>query len=274
MEIPRGLYNLAQKNKGIVDRLCLHLQCTSNDLHRDWQLSEEAGRIFMKDSFSIHKKNNLLSDQKMEIAKDLLSKAYALILIKPDMYHIFQSVINFLSNQGFCVVKAFDQKMSAHMYWNMHENSIFDPLVTDTIPSRAIIDTYSPVKVILLRFNKSHVKLESLFADNFYNTYKGEKGVKDFCTLHGKLGFSEATKLGFHTLNNPVIKMACDPLGAYQHIIEGKSGQQNRLHLHLEEKYQLLQYTGAGIYVPRGSQFINTACSLLKLEQLRKIQTK
>jgi hypothetical protein len=285
MKIPREIFKLSEKNRQIVTSLCLEMGCKDEELSKDWDLSRKAGEIFMKrvfqkyqyDMFLTHsifkdKENILASAKKKEIAKHLLYRDHTLVVIRPELYHSTQKIINFLKERGFCVVTVFNKEINPETYWQMYKTAIVHKDAADTIPSRTMIYTNSPAKVILLRSSKYYPQLEELLADSFFSFYKGNQGVRDLNTLRGGLVFSEAVKLGFNTLENPIIKMACDPLGAYRHKIKGNSKAKTIPHGHLLEEYQMLQYTGVGIHVPDSGEFLDDVCSLLSLRQLKTLQ--
>lgn len=283
MKIPETLFRLAQRNEQTVISLCLQLGCEVNDLKEDWALCKKAGLLFMgnflKESrykmfltSSLHEKGNpFISLQKRKLAECLLVKGCTLIIIRPDLYHSSQEIVCFLRQQSFRVVGVFDLLVNSDTYWNMYKSSIVHPHAWDTMPTRTMAYTGSSVKIVVFQDKNLNGSSESLFADVFSARYKGQQGVRRQGTLRGDLVFSEATRLGFHVLDDFAIQMACDPLGAYRHKIAGNCVSKTIPHGHLQREYQLLQYTGVGVHVPDGTEFVNDTCSLLSLEQIESL---
>jgi hypothetical protein len=166
---------------------------------------------------------------------------------------------------------SFELQINSDSYWHMYKNAIVLPEAQDTMPTRTIVYTGASVKIIVFHDTTLIRSFEPLFADRFSLQQKGQQGIHKAGTLRGDLVFSEAVTLGFNTLHNPVIQMACDPLGAYRHKIANYCMSAITPHKHIRAKNQLLQYTGVGIHVPDSTEFVNDICSLLSWKQIKSL---
>jgi hypothetical protein len=210
---------------------------------------------------------------KFDLAEKLLKSGFTLIVLRPDMYHLSDVVSNFLHEQGYEIQSQFDTKISPDIYWHMYKIAIVHPDAADTMPTRTLVYTGSVAKVLVFREGRMKQNLDTTMcvADAFSTRYKGRQGIMTNNTLRGELVFGASVKLGLHLLGEPLIQMACDPLGAYRHKVAGNCYAKTAPQAHLSKEHQLLQYTGVGIHVPDSSELVNDICSLLTLKHLQAL---
>ncbi|MBI4130159.1 hypothetical protein HY468_02490 [Candidatus Roizmanbacteria bacterium] len=265
LPIPPELANLAADNT----RTLRQLGIPTDD-------SQKAGMLFAQrrftgfvqtptSEFELSEQEN--TDDVDRLMRNIGDLNPGMILIRPDMYHHRQAFVDFLLEHGFCPHYIVDTTISESAYEQMYHDVFQRAAARPALPNRTLVYTDSPVTLIMFS-DPARRYGEAKLADKIVQHFKGEPGVPDEQTLRGKVVFQEATRLGYHRLDNPTVAQAVDPIGAYRQAVQSKQGP----HLHLPEEYQLLNYTGVGVHVPDFKEMMRDLpliCNRKQLEEIR-----
>jgi hypothetical protein len=273
-KIPQTIINLADKNIRTLEKLkYLSIVTLAN---YDFTYSQKLGADYMENvlpaekyKLKINESNSIteIPETKKELINSLISKNIAMILVRPEMFHIHDQFSNFISNLGLKVFYTAERSISFDQYWNLYKGSIRFPDAIPSMPTRTMVYTDSPVMLIaFVDPLKSHSNLASLFETNF----KGKEGSYNQHTLRGGVVYPEAKKLGFDTLENQIIENATDPFKGYQHLILSDLHQNN---INIKPNEQILRYNAVSVHIPNSEEIpydlstLNTENQLIEMNK-------
>ncbi|MFT6829189.1 MAG: hypothetical protein ACJAV6_000002 [Candidatus Paceibacteria bacterium] len=271
-----NLIKISVLNRNIVQKITQEMCCSLSDLWESPDKSRIAGEIFMREflgckkyemfqSSALNNNDNtlLVTDNKLMLAKELVHQKINMIVLRPDMYHLKESVIRFLEMFHYEIVKDHSVQVGLESYWQLCKSAIVHPNAAESMPTRSLIYTQSCSSAIFFRDTLSR---DTNYIDYFFQTHKGKQGVAVKDTLRGDLIYREAQKLQSLIMKDETIRLACDPFGSYIH--RSKKNGVNEPHLHLPLSDRLLQYIGVGVHVPESGELLNDVCSLLSEEEM------
>ncbi|MBD3362368.1 hypothetical protein GF362_01475 [Candidatus Dojkabacteria bacterium] len=203
----------------------------------------------------------------------------ALLLVKPDMYHIYDSFREFLEDNGFQILYEADKILDIETYEKIYHEKIYGEnfcedfreipksIVRKLCPQRIMLLTESPSRLMVFTDPQNRYK-DSNLPDGFSKDFKGRQGIQDNATMRGSIIYQEAKRLGFNTLENPILANALDPLHVYRNLIEDPKSPLDK-HLPMEDR--LLQYTGAGVHASKNNEIRGDLGALCTEDELQEI---
>lgn len=273
-KIPQSIINLADKNIRILEKLkYLSIVTLAN---YDFTHSQKLGADYMENvlpaekfKLKINEGNSIteIPETKKELINSLISKNIAMILVRPEMFHIHDQFSNFISNLGLKVFYTAERSISFDQYWTLYKGSIRFPDAIPSMPTRTMVYTDSPVMLIaFVDPLQSHSNLASFFETNF----KGKEGIYNQHTLRGGIVYPEAKKLGFDNLENQIVENATDPFKGYQHLISSGMHQNN---VNMKPNEQILRYNAVSVHIPNSEEIpydlstLNTENQLIEMNK-------
>jgi hypothetical protein len=273
-KIPQSIINLADKNIRILEKLKYFSIVTLANY--DFTHSQKLGADYMENvlpakkfKLKINEGNSIteIPETKKELINSLISKNIAMILVRPEMFHIHDQFSNFISNLGLKVFYIAERSISFDQYWTLYKGSIRFPDAIPSMPTRTMVYTDSPVMLIaFVDPLQSHSNLASFFETNF----KGKEGIYNQHTLRGGIVYPEAKKLSFDNLENQIVKNATDPFKGYQHLISSGMHQNN---VNMKPNEQILRYNAVSVHIPNSEEIpydlstLNTENQLIEMNK-------
>jgi hypothetical protein len=270
--IPEHLHTLAESNLRKLD-----LHGINRDSIKTRMDALVAGEFYFSEIFTpeqitqvnrgITTEPDLYDQPKDSLATYITQFDPALILLRPEMVHQSDSILDFLTNNGFSPQWLDDIRVTNNQYWHLYKHAIVRPQARKSMPTRTITYTDLPSKLIL--FTDPHNRFNSVeqpLADGFVNEFKGVHASYQHNTLRGDLVYREALRLGLHTLTG-IVSLATDPFRTLSHIIYDNDNYHNYLPI----SYRPLIYNSVGVHVPNSAEFKRDLCILLTNDQLTEI---
>jgi hypothetical protein len=280
--LPVNLVDLATKNLQRVTSLHHMTGINIPDLEFDQEKSWEMGKEYMRVTFKgirfkqfmesrltemgvPTKKSKELKD-KQKLATQIFNENFAVILIRPEMIHITEQIIEFLKQFG--IFKFYEDSVSItpDTYWTLYSEAITKKEANPSMPTRTMVYLHSPAKLLYLHptLNLEMQTSGVHLSDILCNTFKGKAGQYEKGTIRGEVVHNEAVRLGFHTFDNPVIAAATDPLFAYRHLTNNDKNQ--------GIESSVLRYNAVSVHVPNSQEMVRDLSALLTLDQLTLAQ--
>jgi hypothetical protein len=274
-KIPNSIINLAEKNKKILENLKYISIITMANY--DFEQSQNIGKDYMekilpqnKYILKLGEMNSIteIPDSKKELIDDLISQNIGMILVRPEMYHIYDKFIDFIKNLGLKVFYDDERVINYDQYWTMYKGSIRFPEAIYSMPTRTMVYTNSPSRIIA--FVDPDQKQRHL-ATYFESQFKGKEGVFNLKTLRGGVVYPEAKNLGFEGLNNEEVEIAVDPFKGYRHLVKNFAHHKDNNNINPDE--QILRYNAVGVHIPNSNELPFDLSTLNTEAQLNEINT-
>ena len=92
-------------------------------------------------------------EEKFAVAEKIAQENVSFLVLRPEMYHMRDKVENFLSKNGYDVIESITEsrKISEDTYWEMYKEAITNPMAFESMPTRTLIYTGGPSKIIFFR---------------------------------------------------------------------------------------------------------------------------
>lgn len=271
-KLPLSIINLANKNMKNLEKLKYFSIITL--LNYDFTQSQKLGEDYMesvlpRDKFKLKaNEGNSITEipiAKKELIDSLISKNIAMILVRPEMFHIHDQFSNFISQLGLKIFYTAERSISLDQYWTLYKGSIRFADAVPSMPTRTMVYTDSPVMLIaFVDPLQSHPNLASFFETNF----KGKEGIYNQHTLRGGIVYPEAKKLGFDNLENQIVENATDPFKGYRHLISSGLHKNNK---NIKPSEQILRYNAVSVHIPNSEEIpydlstLNTENQLIEM---------
>ncbi|MEM1312117.1 MAG: hypothetical protein AAGF07_01500 [Patescibacteria group bacterium] len=205
--------------------------------------------------------------------KDLLSRFpnLAMLIVRPEMYHIAWKIENFLSQQNLEIIDTLNIKISYKQYLSICRESIKVPAAKFSMPTRTMVYTGGLSKIILCKTKNK----QEVLSDKLVDSLKGKGGVQDsnHRTIRGGIVHNEAIKLGFHELNDPEIRSAIDPIGVLRLITEFPE-YQTKLAKSVVIPYLRLVYSAVAVHIPNSQEIAKDLSSINCSEWIQNVFNK
>jgi len=274
MELQENHEILQERNEEVIEDLGVDIPRTEIDPEYSARISDEFMKYFLKPEHykqylkSQLEKSSLEHEEKFAVAEKIAQENVSFLVLRPEMYHMVNQVEEFLSRNGYDVIGNISEsrKISEDTYWNMYKEAITNPMAFESMPTRTLIYTGGPSKIIFFRDLIEERRRGSNTADVFFERYKGVAGVPQPNTLRGDIVYNEAKRLGFHSLERRGNISVVDPFYVYRHVVNRGSGPHTKL-----TKDQILFYTGVSIHVPNHSEVAKDLDAIFDKEELENI---
>ncbi len=278
-KIPSSLEQLADNNSKILKKYNI----IRDSIISSFAKTQISGDFYLKSEF---KANNIdtspdgkfqrlglseVQQEKREVLSDILDFDPAMIVVRPEMFHLKNEICDFLVANDFRVNFITDKQITIKEYFQLYKEVIKNvPALQSALPSRTMTYTNALSSIIIFSDPQDRfTRMDQTLADGFFNSFKGTEGKPTKNTIRGDLVFNEALRLGFNNMSNPTISQAVDPFGAYAQIIEQPG--EHWYHLKTEEKLYALMYNGQGIHFPNSAELPRDIATLHSCETLLEI---
>ncbi len=269
--LPGSIIDMAQKNW----RTLAALDAPSS--FPDIQTSSVTGNAYLEQTYPrwndpswspSNDRTLSIPPEKSALVEEMLAvHDIGLALVRPEMYHHTPAILDALMTFGFTINHVDDRTITPDQYQALYGSVFKHPIVTDTWATRTMVYLNSPCSMIIFS-DPEHRFVPIKLADAFVQTYKGREGIRDPATIRGGVVFEEATRLGFHSLSNPTLEGALDPLVAYRHVV-ALPGQQP--HSHIPKPYALLKYVAVSVHAPNSEELPRDLAALNSYGELQTI---
>lgn len=149
-----------------------------------------------------------LTGRNLGLCTHLASEGLALVVVRPEFYHLRQLVIDHMVVAGFQILMVIQRRIEATHYWALYQHVVGDPIKESHVRRRALGYIGKPLALI---FGLPSCKRATRLAwRRSYGAQKGVAGVPDLRTLRGDLVFREMACLE-RNLDRAVIG-ALDPI--------------------------------------------------------------
>jgi hypothetical protein len=274
MELLENHEIIQERNEEVIRDLGVDISKTEVDSEYSARISDQFMKYFLKPEYykqyleSKLQESSVEDKEKFSVAEKIAQENVSFLVLRPEMYHMGDQVESFLSKNGYGVIGNITEskKISEDIYWEMYKEAITNPMAFESMPTRTLVYTGGPSKIIFFRDLIEERRRGSNTADVFFERYKGVAGVPQSNTLRGDIIYNEAKRLGFNSLERRGNISVVDPFYTYRHAVNRGSGPHTKL-----TKDQILFYTGVSIHVPNHSEVAKDLNAIFSKEELENI---
>jgi len=275
-QIPKSLISLAEKNHSrLVEISSIHGNLSSIDYLQDRKdkynvimTAFNVGTSFLKSIIS-NNQEAFNYEVNPEVEK-LIAKNpnVAMLVVRPEMYHLYGKIEEFLNSKGLEVVKMFDLEIDYQKYLRICRSSVNLEQAKYAMPTRTLVYTGGKSKIIICKENE--LKNGQPLPNRIVMEMKGTGGIFSPGTIRGEVVYEEAKRLGFHELNDEYIKSAIDPFGVLKLLPEFPEFQTD-LSKSLPTTESRLTYNAVAVHIPDSSEIISDLSTVLNSQQLQDL---
>lgn len=197
----------------------------------------------------------------------MVARSFGAVMVRPEMYHHRAKIADFIENQGFRITSELDRSVGYDPYAVMYRDVFSREAALPSLPTRTMVYINSPSSLLVFVDNKNRYANKPI-ADVFCEKFKGKEAIPDANTVRGGVVLTEALRLGYDLLQDPVLQLALDPINALRNIVK-LPGIQPHSHLPIERR--LLKYDAVSVHVPDSTEIIRDLAVLCSIGEIEEI---
>jgi hypothetical protein len=151
--------------------------------------------------------------QRLELASEISGAGYGIIVVRPEVLHMQDHVVDFLSKNNIAMVNRISTSINSHQYAGLYSHAFLDDPKQAHVRRRAFGYIDRELQVLVVR-HKDPAFHNTAFMDYITDNLKGVAGRFTPNTLRGDLIYRELAPTEYE--DDKIIQYALDPLRLYR----------------------------------------------------------
>lgn len=177
-------------------------------------------------------------------------RTVGMVVIRPEIVELRGDCRDLLVSYGLSVVEEKLIELTFAQYWGMYHHGLVHPDAYHDFPTRTLNYIGKPSHLMIVTAGPD-VTQGLTTSDYLTARIKGRQGVSQPATLRGDIAYnalrSSVSRVRKGAFKTPCDTIAHDPVGAYQHLVQG-SIRSDGAHNTVDEP--LLFYAAQGVHIP------------------------
>jgi len=196
---------------------------------------------------------------------DLPLNEIGVVVVRPEVYHIWNLVESMLNAQGLDIILSKDTSVDLQKYSIMYKHGLLHPDSKAHFPTRAIGYINKPLRLIVVKNRKQRFQSVSQFLNT---NLKGGGGTYRPNTLRGDIVLKELLLIRMN--QEKELRMIFDPLLIYHKIADGEI---ENISIFRNTTYPMLSYI-SGVHIPEDFELkrdLSLLCDPIDIEKIKSL---